>query len=421
MDNLYNVSIGDNYKQTLIGKQLKIFSYYFLVGILFSLIFCSVFILERLTHKQSSITITPKVFSENITIKQGATLQTVLSGYKVSYPEILNIIAVGQPKIDLQHLNIGQNVEVLYETSPELGYKNLISLSIQTSLKEKILIEKINGKYELKVLPILFKTSIVKASGVITDNVITSALKAGVPFKNIIEFINYYSYEIDFQRDLRAGDKFQIIYEKVTSEDNKQTIGKTLFANLILKGKEYKMYRFKPLNGQEDFFDENNSSIKKPLLKTPVQSARISSKFGLRKHPILGYSLMHRGIDFAASVGTPIYAAGKGTIVEIGDKGSYGKYVKIKHNNELYTAYAHARGFAKGLRAGSKISQGDTIAYVGMSGRTSGPHLHYEIIHRGQQIDPLKFKLPSFIKLKGADLTQFQKVKLELEGLANKS
>ena len=413
-----HLSIGDNYKKNLMEKQFKIFSYYLAITFVFVLIFCFLVILERFTQNSEQSNVSPKVISENIIVKQGATFQNILSGYNVPYTDILNIIEIARPKIDLQRLSLGQNLQVLYSPS-EPDKKHFIALYIQASPKEKLLVEKVNGKYELKIQPILFKTSLVKKSGAIVDNIITSALKVGVPLKNIMEFINYYSYAIDFQRDLRAGDKFHIIYEKIISEDNKHTTtGKTLFANLILRGKEYKMYRFKPQNGFEDFFDENNASIKKPLLKTPVQSARISSKFGLRKHPILGYSLMHRGIDFAAASGSPIYAAGNGTIVEIGHKGSYGRYIKIKHNNELYTAYAHARGFAKNIKRGAKVSQGDTIAYVGASGRASGPHLHYEIIHRGSQIDPLKFKVPSYVKLKGKDLERFKEVKLELDQIA---
>jgi murein DD-endopeptidase MepM/ murein hydrolase activator NlpD len=416
-----DLAVEESYKKTLIEKQFKIFSYYLCIGFIFLLIFFSVFVLEKFSQTSERIIIVPRVLSENITVKPGSTLQNILSDYQVSYPEILNIIELTKEKIDLQHLSIGQTFEIRYETL-EQNQKQFVSLSIQNSPQERLIVEKLNGQYQLKIIPIVFKTTLVTASGTIVDSVITSALKAGIPLKNVMELINYYSYEIDFQRDLRAGDKFQVIYEKITSEDNKQTlVGKTMFANLILRGKEYKMYRFKPNDGPEDFFDVNNSSIKKPLLRTPVQSSRISSKFGIRKHPILGYSLMHRGIDFAASSGSPIYAAGKGTVVEIGHKGSYGKYIKIRHNNELYTAYAHAVSFAKGIRHGAKVSQGETIAYVGATGRASGPHLHYEIIHRGQQIDPLKFKLPSYIKLKGENLEQFKKVRLELDELAKQN
>ncbi|MBP9792314.1 MAG: peptidoglycan DD-metalloendopeptidase family protein [Rickettsiales bacterium] len=409
--------VEESYKKTLIEKQFKIFSYYLFIGFLFLLIFFSAFVLEKFSPTSEKIIIVPRVLSENITVKQGYTLKNILSDYQVSYTEILNIIELTKDKIDLKHLNIGQIFEIIYEPL-EQNQKQFVSLSIQSSPQERLLVEKLNGQYQLKIIPIVFKTSLITASGTIVDSIITSALKAGIPLKNVMELINYYSYEIDFQRDLRVGDKFQVIYEKITSEDNKQTLaGKTMFANLILRGQEYKMYRFKPNDGPEDFFDVNNSSIKKPLLRTPVQSSRISSKFGIRKHPILGYSLMHRGIDFAAASGTPIYAAGKGTVVEIGHKGSYGKYIKIRHNNELYTAYAHAVNFAKGIRYGSKVSQGETIAYVGSTGRASGPHLHYEIIHRGQQIDPLKFKLPSYTKLKGENLEQFKKVRMELDEL----
>lgn len=412
-----NSSLDDNYKNIIIEKQLKIFSYYLVIGLFFSAIFFAIFFIEKI--KQPSIPETPLISysSDNIIVKQGHNLQQILSNYGISYTELLGIIDAAKPKLDLAHLNIGQNMTIKYETSPS-NHKIFKEIYVKTNPQEKIVIEKTPQGYKMNVVPIVIQKSLAIATGTITDNVITSALKAGVPLKNIMEFIGYYSYAIDFQRDLRTGDKFNIVYEKLTSEDEGQILkGKTVFANLILGGKAHKMYRFKLDNGHEDFFDENHSSIKKPLLKTPVQSARISSKFGLRKHPILGYSVMHRGIDFAAAPGTPIYAAGSGTVVEIGHKGSYGRYIKIKHNNELYTAYAHARGYAKGLKRGSKVSQGDTIAYVGASGRASGPHLHYEIIHRGKQIDPLKFKVPSYIKLKGNNLEKFREKKSELDSL----
>ena len=417
MDNLV---LENHYKRALLSKQAKIFSCYLVLGFIFSSIFFSLFLFEKFQYKQPPVPII-SISSDNITVSKGQNLQQILSEYKIPFTEVLSIIEIAKPKIDLRHLNIGQNIEIQYEQEAVEGPKLLKAITIKTNSKEKVLITKENNTYQLSIIPITVHTSLVKTSGIISENVITSALKAGIPLKNIMEFINYYSYEIDFQRDLRTGDKFSLIYEKLTPEGEKHsTIGKTIFANLILSGKEHKMYRFKPNNGPEDFFGENNASIKRPLLKTPVQSARISSKFGLRKHPILGYSLMHKGIDFAAMSGTPIYAAGNGTVVEIGHKGSYGRYIKVKHNNELYTAYAHARGFAKGLKRGSKVSQGEIIAYVGASGRASGPHLHYEIIHRGKQIDPLKFKVPSYIKLQGENLNNFKKAKLELDELANK-
>ena len=400
----------------IIEKQLKIFSYYLAVGFCFFGIFGIVFLFEKI--KQPPITATPVISysSDNIMIKQGHNLQQILSAYGISYTELIAISNAAKPKLDLTRLNIGQNITIRYETSPS-NHKIFQAISFKASPQEKVTIEKVDQEYKMRITPIVIQKTLAIVTGTINDNIITSALRTGVPLKNIMEFIGYYSYAIDFQRDLRAGDKFNIVYEKLTSEEGQETTGKTVYANLILRGNEHKMYRFKLDNGHEDFFDENNSSIKKPLLKTPVQSARISSKFGLRKHPILGYSLMHKGIDFAAAPGTPIYAAGSGTIVEIGHKGSYGRYVKIKHNNELYTAYAHARGYARGLKRGAKVSQGDTIAYVGASGRASGPHLHYEIIHRGTQIDPLKFKVPSYLQLKGTNLEKFKERKSELDNL----
>lgn len=361
----------------------------------------------------------PPFTSEVISVQKGNTLQSLLSKYHVPFADLMEIITVAKHKIDLEHLKIGQEVEIKYTHSPSSNHKIMTALSIKTNPKERVFIEKVNQKYQTRVLSIATKTTLVKASGVIIDNVITSALRAKIPLKTIMEVISYYNHQIDFERDLRIGDRFSIIYEILTSEDDKKTtVGKTLFANLILSGKNHKMYKFKLKSGFEDFFDENSESIRRPLMKTPVQSTRISSRFGIRKHPILGYSILHRGVDFAASPGTPIYAAGNGTVVEIGFKGTYGRYIKIRHNADLSTAYAHARSFAKDLKKGSKVSQGETIAYVGASGRVSGPHLHYEVIHKNRQVDPLKFKVPSYIKLKGEELEGFRKTKEEIDNLA---
>lgn len=259
------------------------------------------------------------------------------------------------------------------------------------------------------------KKLITQYNATINSSLIASLKKAGMSTNSIVRLINAYSHQIDFQRQIRAGDKVTVITEKfVTENDEFSHHGKILYANLNSQKTDYNIYRFSPSGKKEDlqFFSEDGQSIKSTLLRTPVKVARISSHYGYRKkHPVLGYGRMHKGVDFAASIGTPIYASGNGTISFIGWKSGYGRFILVRHDKTLSTAYAHASKFAKGLKKGSRVKQGDIIAFVGKSGRVTGPHLHYEVRINGKQVNPMKFKSKPGIKLTGAKLTNFNKYK----------
>ncbi len=358
---------------------------------------------------------------DEITINKGDTMFKILSPYTLSAQDIHKIIKIAKPKIDMTNLKIGQILQVKYKNdSNERKIPISFQIEIDAHKKLKIYKEDYTNNYKTNDITINYDREIIKVDSRIQDSIMATALKAGIPIKNILELINTYSNQIDFQREVREGDKFTILFEKFTSEDNKSVyFGKTLFSSLNLRGNKYNIYRFKRANGTEDFFDENYSSVKRSLLKTPVMAARISSKFGLRKHPVLGFTQMHRGVDFAAPKGTPIYAAGNGTIIEIGRKGSYGKYIKIKHNQDIYTAYGHAKSFAKGLTKGSLVKQGQVIAYVGDSGMATGAHLHFEVIEKGKKVNPLKLKLIPVTKLAGKDRENFLKYKATLDEITS--
>jgi murein DD-endopeptidase MepM/ murein hydrolase activator NlpD len=224
------------------------------------------------------------------------------------------------------------------------------------------------------------------------------------------------SYDVDFQRDIQPGDRFELMYERLYTEDGQLVrTGAILYANLILGGKSHAFYRYAPKGGEPDYFDQDGSSIKKALLRTPIDGARVSSLFGSRKNPVLGYTMMHRGIDFAAPTGTPIYAAGDGTIEMRGRNGAYGNYIRIRHNAEYETAYAHMSQFAPHLAHGSRVHQGQIIGYVGSTGRATGPHLHYEVLVRGEQINPVSVRMPSGVKLAGAELERFNKARSRID------
>ena len=241
----------------------------------------------------------------------------------------------------------------------------------------------------------------------------------------LVELIRAYSWDVDFQRDIRSGDTFQVMYERVYDEHgNHVHSGNIRFAQLTLSGKRHPIYRYRSKDGDDDYFDERGQSARKALMRTPIDGARLSSGFGRRRHPILGYNKMHRGVDFAAPRGTSIYAAGNGTIIKAGRNGAYGIYIRIRHNNRYSTAYGHMKGLARSARRGKRVTQGQIIGYVGTTGRSTGPHLHYEILSNGRRTNPMKIKMPSGRKLKGGALAAFQAARASIDtafsGLAPK-
>ena len=239
------------------------------------------------------------------------------------------------------------------------------------------------------------------AEGRIDNNLSTAARDAGLPMSVLVEMIRIFSFDVDFQRELQSGDSFEVLYEALFEDDG--SLAKTdgvLYASLTLSGERLDMYNFTPQSGHDDFFDRKGQSVRKTLMRTPIDGARLSSRFGMRKHPVLGYSRQHKGVDFAAPRGTPIYAAGDGVIESAGRNGGYGKYLRIRHNSTYKTAYGHMTRIAKGMRRGKRVRQGQIIGYVGSTGRSTGPHLHYEVLRSGRQVNPLKIKLPSGEKLK---------------------
>jgi len=258
----------------------------------------------------------------------------------------------------------------------------------------------------------------VSAEGTIENNLSSAAKDAGLPMPVLLEMIRIFSFDVDFQRELQPGDSFEVLYEALFEEDGR--LAKTesvLYASLTLSGRRLDMYGFTPKSGADGFFDPEGQSVRKTLMRTPVDGARLSSRFGMRRHPIQGYSRMHQGIDFAAPRGTPIYAAGDGVIESAGRNGGYGKYVRIRHNSTYKTAYAHMSRIAKRARRGKRVRQGQVIGFVGSTGRSTGSHLHYEVLRQGRQVNPLKIKLPSGEKLEGKRLKSFHARREQIDAL----
>ena len=250
----------------------------------------------------------------------------------------------------------------------------------------------------------------------IIQSLYKSAVNQSIPANVIVEFARIYGFQVDFQRDIRRNDTFQIIYETFEDENKKVfTTGNILYADLNLSNQSNSFYYF-DLKGEEGHYDLNGKSVKKALMKTPINGARLSSKFGMRKHPIDGYNKMHRGTDFAAPEGTPIMASGDGVIIKAAWCGGGGNCVKIKHNSTYSTVYAHLSKFGGSIKKGKRVKQGQIIGYVGSTGKSTGPHLHYEVIHNGARINSQKLKLPSgkILKGKARKLFEIKKIKLDV-------
>ena len=346
-------------------------------------------------------------------ILPGETFDSILKNYSVNEKEIKEIKKRLSKKINLNKLNINQKIKFTLDQS-----QNIINdFVFQISNTEKIYLTrnvKTNEFKQKTIVTKLKKNSIYKEN-IILQSLYKSAVDKKVPANIIIEFARIYGFQVDFQRDIKKEDSFQIMYE-VYTEDSGKIIetGNILFANLKLSGKNNSLYYFEK-KGSEGHYDRNGKSIKKALMKTPINGARLSSSFGMRKHPIDGFNKMHRGTDFAAPLGTPIMASGDGVIKKAGWCGGGGNCVVIKHNSTYQTVYAHMSKFAKGIRSGVRVKQGQTIGYVGSTGKSTGPHLHYEVIVNGKKINSQKLKLPSGKILKGDERKIFETKKIRLD------
>ncbi len=274
-----------------------------------------------------------------------------------------------------------------------------------------------NDNFNEKILSIKLEKKIIYKENIILQSLYKSASEEMIPPNTIVEFAGIYGFQVDFQRDIRKKDKFQIMYEIYLNE-NKELVetGEILFANLNLSGQDNILYYFDK-EGSEGHYDRNGKSVKKALMKTPINGARLSSSFGMRKHPIDGFNKMHRGTDFAAPMGTPIMASGDGVIKKAGWCGGGGNCVKIKHNSTYQTIYAHMSKFARGIKPGIRVKQGQIIGYVGSTGKSTGPHLHYEVIVNGKKVNSQKLKLPSGKILKGEDRKLFETKKIKFNVL----
>jgi murein DD-endopeptidase MepM/ murein hydrolase activator NlpD len=348
---------------------------------------------------------------ETLQINKGDTLSSVLKRSSIDDSQITDVLEKLKSVFNPRDLRPDHELFITYMPIKENGRikKDLIALHLRPSLEYEVHVEKSeDGAFVARKEQKDLTHDLKVAKGVIENSLFIDAGQKGVPQKILHEMMQVFIHLIDFQRDFHPGDQFGVVYHTAYDPVSlRERPGEMLYATLILGGKEYKIYRHKYKNGTVGYFNEKGESIKKGLLRTPIDGARISSLFGNRRHPILGYTKAHKGVDFAAPTGTPIMASGDGVVEKIGPWGAYGNYIRIRHNNEYSTAYAHLSRFAKNLRSGVRVRQGQTIGFVGTTGRASGPHLHYELIRFNQQINPKQVTSLPAMKLAGKDMQSF--------------
>lgn len=361
--------------------------------------------------------ITPSKFHRVVRVVKGDTFVAVLVRAGVDAKEAAQAIRSMRSIYDPRKLRIGREIRVAFGVAgPEqtrfLGYRfdSSYDRSVHVARQQ-------SGEFASAEVKKNVSESYSRVDGTITSSLFGSGMKAGAPAQTMVQMIHLFSFAVDFQRDLRGGEKFEILFRSHRDEAGRIVrTGEIAYAALTVRGRTHKLYWYKPnKKGPAIYLNEQGQGNRKALMKTPIDGARLTSNFGYRRHPILGYSKLHTGADFGARTGTPIYAAGDGTIVKIGWHGGYGRYIRLRHGKVYQTAYAHMSRFRSGLKAGSRVKQGETIGYVGSTGRSTGPHLHYEVLKNGKHVNPMTITLPSRKRLQGRPLQRFLAHRKEID------
>ena len=356
----------------------------------------------------------PRYLEKKHVIKKGENLKNILLNYDVPEIEVNNIIIALSKKIKLKNLKSNQEIKFLYDRKENVIKE--FTYPITKSKQIYLVKDKITDNFLISEVITNLNRRLLFKEGIIKQSLYKSATNLDVKPNIIVQFANIFGFQVDFQRDIRKNDTFQILYEILEDEKGKFFgTGKIIFANLNLSGQENSFYKFE-YGDNVDYFDKSGKSVRKALMKTPINGARLSSPFGLRKHPIDGFTKMHRGTDFAAPTGTPIMASGDGKVIRARWCGGGGNCIKIKHNSSYSTVYAHMSKFASGIFEGTRVKQGQIIGYVGSTGKSTGPHLHYEVIFNGKRINSQKLKLPSgkVLKDKNRKLFEVERIKIDV-------
>mgnify|MGYP001279155304 FL=1 len=366
--------------------------------------------------KKITSELNPRYVNIEYTVKQGDTYESIINGLDVPNIEKKKILKIITKNKNLNVLKLNQKISFKIDKKNNTKIKNFI---IEIDKKNNIFFERTddNSTFISKIIEKNLIKKITFKEAIIKDSLYNTAIKIGIKPNTIIEFARLYGFQVDFQRDIWKNDTFQIIYEEFKNQEGSIIeSGNIIYANLNVQNTDLKLYKFEYEN-KIDYFDENGKSIRKTLMKTPINGARLSSSFGKRKHPILGFTKMHTGTDFAAPKGTPIMASGDGIITKASWCGGGGNCVKIKHNSTYQTVYAHMSKFGRGIKKGVRVKQGQIIGYVGSTGLSTGPHLHYEVIENGKKINSQKLKLPSGKVLKGNLRKKFEVNKIKIDVL----
>ncbi len=358
----------------------------------------------------------PKFIEITHKVSKGETFNKILNNYKIPKSEIQKIIKILSKENKLNNLKTNQIIIFTIDQSENNKITNLL-FPVSRTKRIQLTRDSISENFKKKEIVTNLNKRIIFQEGKILKSLYKTAIDLGIQANVIIEFARIYGFQVDFQRDIRKGDSFQIMYEVFEDEEGKIfETGNVIFADLILRNQKNTLYYFDKKNSA-GHYDKNGKSVKKALMKTPINGARLSSSFGMRKHPIDGYNKLHKGTDFAAALGTPIMASGDGKIIRAKWCGGGGNCIKIKHNSTYSTIYAHMSKFAVGIKNGVRVKQGQIIGYVGSTGKSTGPHLHYEVIKNGKKINSQKLKLPSGKILAGKDRELFEINRIKLDVL----
>jgi murein DD-endopeptidase MepM/ murein hydrolase activator NlpD len=345
-------------------------------------------------------------------VENNDTIEKILKKHNVTTDDINNIAsAVVRKKLT----NIFAGTEVKFVIKEESGNKKIVSLFYPINAITSVEIKRNKNNFIISENTLKLEKKEIISSNTIKNNLYSSAVEAGIEPNIIVEFANIFGFEVDFQRDIRVGDKFEVHYERFVDENGiVKNTGKIIYASMFVNNKELSLYNFKFKN-KEGYYDVDGKSVIKTLMKTPINGARLSSSFGMRKHPILGFNKLHQGTDFAAPRGTPIMASGSGVITRAQKYKGYGNYVSIRHNSTYVTAYGHMSKFGRGIRKGVRVTQGQTIGYVGSTGMSTGPHLHYEVISNGKRINSQRLKLPTGKVLNNEARNRFEIERIKID------
>ncbi len=352
----------------------------------------------------------PHVQRLRVEARSGDTIAAMLARAGAGPVEVDRAVRAISREFDPRTLDVGQVLRIAIGSGPD-GSRRLEGLSVGLDPLRSVEAVLEDGAYATHRVERVFQVVLNRTVGTIDSSLHRAAGRARLPAPVLEQLVRVFSFDIDFQRDIRPGDEFEVMYEGQVIDGEMIDLGRIVYAALVVGGEKRALYHHEPAGLTPGYFDGEGRSAAKALMRTPIDGARISSRFGMRRHPILGFNRMHLGMDFAAPTGTPVYAAGDGVVERVGRYGAYGKYIRIRHNSEYKTAYAHLSRYADGLRRGTRVTQGQVIGRVGSTGRSTGPHLHYEVLYRNKQVNPQDIDLPSPVLLEGEDLAAFLRVR----------